>query len=239
MKFRPHHRFEGFDAYGGNVTDVFHHVICRHEVEVEIYPAQAELNFKDERSTNLINKQIRFDAIVYNSCNGVDWEVRDLAGSPGAGSIDASGLYQAPPKGSLTSGLTDVVVATSRENPLRKAFAWVTLIGQGPEAIVGPTIEIWPKRINLYYPQGADNDYIDDSNKMQLFRSILRHSSSSDIDWLVNGSVQQSGTEPTFLYQLLGAGVTQEVTIRARINAQPSIYDDAKVIQLNYLWPGL
>jgi hypothetical protein len=28
------------------------------------------------------------------------------------------------------------------------------------------------------------------------------------------------------------------VTVRARLQAQPAVFDDAKVLQLNYVWPG-
>ena len=45
--------------------------------------------------------------------------------------FDPTGLYRAPDKGTLPTGTTDVVVATARADPLRKAFAWVTLVGLG------------------------------------------------------------------------------------------------------------
>ena len=34
-------------------------------------------------------------------------------------------------------------------------------------------------------------------------------------------------------------GGGQEVTIRARIQGNPGVFDDAKVLLLNYAWPGL
>jgi hypothetical protein len=231
--------YQQYPRRGHRVVDIFHHVVCRHQVEVEVWPPQAEVYFQDEKWVDPINTQLRFEAAVFNSAAGVSWEVRDLAGNPGAGSIDASGLYQAPPKGSLPSGFTDIVVATATEDPLRKAFAWVTLLGEGPEPAPAPSIEIWPKRAYLYYPQGQHNSYIDDSNKMQLFRTTLRNSATSEVDWLVNGVVQGGIVEPWFLYKVSGSGATQKVTIRARIKNQPTVYDEAKVIQINYFWPGL
>lgn len=221
------------------VTDVIHHVICRHQVEVQVWPARAELNFKDEKWVNPINTQIRFEATVYNSTAGVTWEILDLAGDPGAGAIDASGRYQAPVKGSLPSGVTDIVVATAIEDPLRKAFAWVTLLGEGPEPMPQPSIEVWPRWATLYYPQGHHNAYIDDSNKMQLFRATLRHSATAEVEWLVDGALQGGLNEPWFLYQASGAGGTKQVTVRGRIKSQPAVHDEARVILLNYNWPGL
>ena len=268
MKFRPQQRWAGRSE---SVTDVYHHLVCRHQVEVEVWPARAQLNFQDERSVNPINTQIRFEAIVYNSRSHVSWEVRDLAGNPGAGSIDASGLYRAPPKGSLASGSTDVIVATSSEDPLRKAFAWVTLIGEGPWSVPAPSITIWPKRVTLYYPTGADNAYIDDSNKTRIFNATLCNSPTTQIEWLayayptdpdVSTSWSSAGPNTWFRYPAVptalpippvppapplhpvtsvppGLGDVTEVTIRVRLATQHSIFDEAKVIQLNYTWPGL
>jgi hypothetical protein len=209
---------------------------CRHQVEIELWPARVQLNFRDEWTANPVDTQVRFEAIVYNSEEGYRWEVRDLDGNPGSGTIDASGLYQAPPKGTLASGLTEIIVATAREDPLRKAYAWVTLIGNGPEPAPVPTVEVFPKRVNLYYWQGADNSYIDASNKMRQFNAVPRHSASA-VEWLVDGTLQP-GTSPWFLYQAPGTGGTRVVTVRARLQAQPTIYGDAETLLLNYNWPG-
>jgi hypothetical protein len=141
----------------------------------------------------------------------------------------------APPKGTLSNGFTEIIVATAREDRLRKAYAWVTLVGFGPEPVTAPTVEIWPKRVNLYYRQGANNNCMDDSNKMRQF-DVIVHNSTGLIEWLVNGA--SSGTGPWFLYQTPNTGGTNTVTIRARLQAQPSIFDEAKVLQLNYSWPG-
>jgi hypothetical protein len=218
------------------VTDVYHRVICRHQVEIEVWPPRAEVHFHDDWTANPIDTQTRFEAIVYNSNQGHLWEVRDINGNPGLGTIDASGLYQAPPKGALANGHTEVVVATAREDRLRKAYAWVTLVGVGPEPVTAATVDIWPKRVNLYYRQGANNNYMDDSNKMRQFGAILRNSAGS-IEWLVD-NVLQAGTSPWFLYQMPNTGSTKTTTIRARLQGQPSIFDEAKVLQLNYSWPG-
>jgi hypothetical protein len=161
------------------------------------------------------------------------------SGAPGAGTIDQQGLYRAPLKGGLPSGHTDLIVATAVEEPLRKAFAWVTVLGDGPEPLPAPLIEIWPKRAALYYQQGSHNAYIDESNKMQLFRAFPSFTTATGIDWLVNNVVQTSGPEPTFLYKAPNTGATNQVTVRARLSAQPSVHDDAKVSQLNYIGPGL
>jgi len=220
---------------------VTHHIVCRHRIEVEVWPTATEVYFKDERYADPVNTQARFDAVVFNGATAkVNWEVQDLAGNPGAGSIDPSGLYVAPPKGSLPHGLTEVISATSAEDPLRKAFAWVTLIGRGPAPVPEPRIEIWPKQAYLYYPQGHDNGYIDASNKMQLFRAAFRNGPSSQIEWLVDNTVQAAaGNAPWFLYQVTGSGPTRVVAVAARIKNQPSIRDDARVVQINYSWPGL
>lgn len=230
----------------GCVTDVVHHVVLRHQVEVEVRPARAEVNFHDEAAVNPINTQIRFEATLYNvTRGGVSWEVRDPAGNPGAGSIDATGLYEAPPKGALASGHTDVVVATSVEDPLRKAFAWVTLIGDGPAPVPEPRIDISPKSVYLYYPQDRPaspdrNEFIDESNTMQVFRATLRDSLTSEVEWLVDG-VLKANAQPTslFKYEVTGSGSTKVVVVTARIKARPDVKDEAKVVQINYTWPKM
>jgi hypothetical protein len=223
------------------MVNVVHHVVCRHQIEVEIWPAAAEVYFRDERFAEPVNTQVRFDAVVHNATTAkVKWEVRDLTGTRGAGSIDPSGLYVAPPKGSLPHGLTEVVVATPVEDPLRKAFAWVTLIGCGPAPVPEPHIEIWPKQAYLYYPDGYDNAYMDPSNRMRLFRAALRNSPTSEVEWLVDNVVQvAAGTAPWFLYQVTGFGITRAVAVATRIKGQPHVRGEARVIQINYSWPGL
>jgi hypothetical protein len=213
-------------------------IICRPQVELEVWPARTELYFQDEAGVNPINKQVRIEAAIYNSRGGVGWEVRSIAGGAGAGTIDPSGLYRAPNKGGLVSGHTEIIVATANQDPLRKAFAWITLLGRGPAPISQPHVSIWPRRAQLYYPQGFQNDHMDQSNQMQLFQASVRDSAASAFDWLVDG-VLQPGNNPSFLYQLAGSGSTKLVNVRARLHAQPSVFDDAKVVQLNYVWPGI
>lgn len=216
---------------------IVRHGICRHRVEIEVRPAEAELYFHDERWTDLIDMQIRFEAVVYNADTGVTWEVLAPGGGPGAGTIDATGLYQAPDKGTLASGTTDVVAVTARADPLRKAYAFVTLLGEGPLPAPAPTIEIWPKRRTLYYISGDDNAYIDDRNKMQLFRAFPQNGPGG-VTWLVDG-VLQAGNDEWFLYETPTSGASTERTVTAQIPGMPAVADEAKVIVLNYVWPGL
>ena len=219
---------------------VFHDFVCQHQLEVEVWPANADVYFRNERHVDPVNTQVRFQASVYNgSTSKVNWDVQDIAGNPGAGGIDLTGLYVAPPKGTFSHGLTDIVIATAAESPFRKAYAFVTLIGDGPEPLPLPTIELFPQQVYLYYPQGHDNAYIDSSNTQQMFRASARHT-GSPIQWLVDGVVQPSaGSDPWFLYQVTATGSHKVVTVSARLSAQPSIVDEAKVVQINYAWPGL
>jgi hypothetical protein len=219
-------------------VEVIHRITCRHSVEVEIFPARATLYWQDERWIDPINTQIRFEAIVYNAEGGVLWQVLAPDGSPGAGTIDQTGLYQAPDKGALPSGTTDVIVATARADPLRKASAWMTLVGLGPAPAPQPKIEIWPKRNALYYQSGADNSYIDTTNKQLLFRAFVSDSTDQQVRWLVNGA-PQGGTEPFFLYSAPNTGGATLVTVTAQIASLPAVQDDAKVALENYSWPGL
>jgi hypothetical protein len=207
-----------------------------------VWPSQAEVWFRDDRAVNPVNTQIRFEAAVYNGrSEGVRWQVLNPSGLAGAGAIDETGLYLAPVKGALQSGHTDVVVATSIENPLRKAFAWVTLLGVGPAAQPIAEIAVRPRSVYLYYPQngaaGDRNEFIDVSNTMQMFRASLRNSSAA-VEWLVNGVVTANpGPSNSFLYRVTGSGGTAVVVIGARLAGQPAVIDEAKVVQINYRWP--
>lgn len=221
-------------------VEVVHHVTRRHRAEVEVWPPRAQLTFSDERSANPADAMIRFEAKVLNACSTtVKWAVLDPGGGPGAGSIDSTGLYSAPAFASGLNGATDVVVATLVEDPLRTAFAWVTLAGEGPWPVPVATIEILPKTAYLYYPSGDDNAYIDSSNTMQFFRALLRDSPTQVVQWSVDGVVQAGQTEEIFLYQLSGAGAPKEVTVEARIPGVATAVDSAKVMTTNYYWPGL
>lgn len=222
---------------GGCRVDVIHHVVCQHQVEVEVSPPRAELYFGDERWTDPINTQIRFEATVFNSGLGVHWQVYDAGGGPGVGTIDATGLYHAPAKGSLASGYTEIVVATSVEDPMRKAYAWITLVGEGPLPAPQPRIEIWPKRVYLYYAASHDNAYIDQSNKIQLFQAAIWNSAIDSVTWEVHsgaGIIDTNG-----LYRTPSSGIDHQVVIVRGHIGSTSVYDDAKIVLLNYDWPGL
>lgn len=219
-------------------VEFVHHIRCRHQVEVEVMPARATLYWQDERFTDPMNTQVRFGAEVLNSAGGVTWQVLAPDGGAGHGSIDATGLYRAPPKGTLASGTTEIVVATARADPLRKAAALVTLVGLGPAPAPAPEIEIRPRRAVLYYRTGLDNAYIDDSNKQQLFQAFPRHPDVAAVRWTVNGAVQ-AGNAPWFLYTAPNGGGTALVTVQAALLADLAISDEARVTLLNYDWPGI
>ncbi len=228
----PLHRHN--HLHSRRITDVYHHVVCRHRIEVEVWPPRAEVHFQDDSMCNPALKQTRFEAVIINSEQGCLWEVRRLDGSPGLGSIDETGVYHAPAKGSLVSGATEVIVATAREDRLRKAFAWVTLVGVGPQAAVVPSINVFPKSVNLYYWSGAGNQYIDAANKQREFRAIL-YDGTGAINWFVNGAPVGSGD--WFHYQAPNTGSGAVVKVRAQLAGQPSVFDEATVLQLNYSWP--
>jgi hypothetical protein len=216
-------------------------MVCQHQVEIEVWPASAEVYFRDERYANPVNTQARFDAAVYNAPNcEVKWEVRALDGSPGQGQVDATGLYTAPDKDGLNSGLTEIVVATATADPMRQTFAYVTLVGLGPEPPPPTTLLILPQRVNLYYRQGGDSDWIDDSNKVQVFRAVVRNSSSS-LNWFVGASAVPEGEHgPLFYFEPAAAsGPDTFIPIRAQLATDASVQSEAKVVLVNYNWPGI
>jgi hypothetical protein len=221
---------------------VVHHMLYRHQVEVAVQPPRTELYFRDERWIDPIDTQIRFEAVVYNSDRGATWQVLAPDGGTGHGTIDATtGLYQAPDKGTLDSGTTDVVVATARADPLRKAFAWVTLVGLGPLPVPPPRIEIWPKLVTLYYWNNDDNTYIDDSNKLWVFRAFPRHATNPTVQWSATAGTVVTGSPDTSwcTYTAPASGGIAEATITAALASDSTVTDDAKVVLLNYIWSGL
>ena len=221
-------------------VEVVRHVTRRQRAEIEIRPPRAQVTFSNERSANPADTMIRFEATVLNArSTAVRWDVLAPDGGPGAGSIDSSGLYSSPAWESSLNGATDLVVVTLVEDPLRTAYAWVTLAGEGPWPVAEPRLDLRPKTAYLYYPQGHDNDYIDSSNTMQFFRAELRHSPSQALQWLVDGVVQAGETGDTFLYQVTGSGGPAEVTIEALVPGEPTAADTAKVMLTNYDWPGI
>lgn len=226
-----------------HIPMMIHDIICQHQIEIEVWPSEAEVYFQDERYVDPVNTQVRFDAVVYNApSGGVLWQVASIGGGSGAGSIDPTGLYTAPPKGSLPHGLTDLIIATAADDPLRKAYARVTLVGFGPAPTPQPKIEIFPKQVYLYYPSGEHNAYIDASNTMQVFRTIIRNSASTEVEWSTDDgtTVPVGWYEPWYRYEvkLSGPGGV-EVRIEAKLKNNPGIKDEAVVVKINYKWPGL
>jgi hypothetical protein len=221
-------------------VEIVHHVTRRHRAEVEVSPARATATFADERAANPADTFVRFEATTFNACNtAVRWQVLNASGGPGAGTIDRTGLYAAPDYAPGLDGHTDVVVATLVEDPLRTAFAWVTLVGEGPWPAVEPTIQLRPKTAYLYYPGGHDNAYIDPSNTMQFFRAQIRDSGTTAVEWRVDGVVQAGETGELFLYKVTGSGGQKLVRVEARISGMAAVKDTAEVMQINYDWPGL
>jgi hypothetical protein len=221
-------------------VEIVHHVVRRHQAAIEIWPPRVQVTFRDERSVNPADTMIRFEAKVLNACSTtVSWEVLGPGGGPGVGSIDSTGLYSAPPWASGLDGATDVVVATLIEDPLRTAYAWVTLAGEGPWPVPAPIIRLRPKTAYVYYPSGDDNAYMDSSNTMQFFRAQLTNSVNQVVEWRVDGVLQAGQTEPVFLYQAAGTGAPRLVTVEARLPGEPAAVDSAKLMLTNYSWPGL
>ncbi len=221
---------------GPCVTQVRRQIVCRPQAEIEVWPPRAQVNFSDDWTANPATSQVRFEAQVYNSSQGHIWEVHAIDGGPGHGTIDASGLYHAPAKGALTSGTTDLVVASARADPLRKAFAWVTLTGVGPRPAEAPALTLFPRSRNLYYRQGANNDMIDDCNKRCQFQAVT-FNTGAQVEWFVNGGSQGVGS--WFLYQTPSSGGADVVTVRAQLQGNTGVFDEAKISQLNYDWPGV
>ena len=219
--------------------EMIRHIICQHRIEVEVWPALAEVYFQDERFVNPVNTKVQFEAAVYNApTSRLTWKVNALDGGPPAGSIDAAGLYIAPLKDSLPYGLTELVTATALDDPLRQAQARVCVIGLGPEPPPKPKVELYPRRIDLYYRKYHDNTYMDLSNTMQLFRSRLFNADASQIEWLVNGAWAADGAE--FMYKpAADSGSPATVNVTVRLKTDHSIMDWATVSLLNYDWPGI
>jgi hypothetical protein len=207
--------------------------LCQHRVEVEVFPALAEVSFRDERFSQPENAIVQFRASVYNAPSSrVTWKVVSVDGGPGAGTIDAAGLYIAPAKGLLPFALTDIVVATSVDDVFRQAFARVAIAGHGPEPDPQPRVEVFPRRVHLYYPQGQHNAYIDASNTMQLFRALVFNADPALIAWTPGGP-----NGPEFLYQVSGSGAPTNFHVTATL--PDGTAGSASVSVLNYHWPGI
>lgn len=218
-----------------------HHVVCRHQVEIEVSPAQVELYFSDERYVDPINTQLRFTATVFNAPNNaVNWQVANLMGGPGAGTIDSFGLYRAPAKGSLPSGHTDLVIASAKADPKRRAVAKITLIGEGPEVQPVPVLEVYPRVTHLYYQAGSglQNGYIDVSNKEQRFRALVRNASNTAVTWSIASGTGSINSDGLYIAPYQGSSLVT-ARIEARLNEDPSVTARARVILLNYSWPNM
>lgn len=219
---------------------IVHNMVCQHQIEIEVWPTKTEVYFRDEPHVDPISTQVRFDALVYNAPTAnVTWKVKSAGGGPGAGTVDPSGLYIAPPKGSLVHGYTDIIVATAVDDPMRKAYGRVALIGFGPELPPQPCIEIFPKQLSLYYPENFHNNYIDFSNTLQIFRTLINHSPSGEVEWFVDSIPVAAWNKPWYQYRVTGHGSNKMVIIRACLKNYTSIKDEAVVNQINYTWPGL
>jgi hypothetical protein len=193
------------------------------------------VSFRDEWGANPADTVLRLEAGAVNARSSeVRWEVLAPDGGPGAGTVDASGLYRAPDWAPGLEGRTDVVTATLVEDPLRTAYAWVTLSGNGPAPVPVPRIQLRPKHAYLYYPSGADNAFIDASNTMQVFRATVRDAPAGPISWRVDGT-PQAETGEQFLFRLTGAGGFDVVEISA---GAAGASDSARVTAINYVWPG-
>lgn len=224
---------------------IIRHIICQHQIEVEIWPSSAEVYFRDEKFVDPVNTQVRFDATVYNSkTDRVDWQVYNFLGEPGYGEIDANGVYTAPNKGSIENGTTEIVVATSAQDSLRKAYAFITLIGFGPEKKPDAKVEIYPKTVNLYYQDPVV--YMDNSNTKQLFRVVVRNHANQNLHWSVLPdppgfspfTVTEDADNAACLVQLNYSGANLNwIDVRAELADDSHVYDVAKIIPIKYYWP--
>jgi hypothetical protein len=218
---------------------IHHHVVCRHQIEIEVWPAAAEVYFQDERYADPVNTQVRFEAAVYNApTDRVLWTVSDVTGGPGAGTVDPTGLYLAPPKGPWPHGHTDIVVATAMDDPMRRASARVVLVGRGPEPKPLPKLEVYPKYVYLYYRNKHHNAYIDRSNKQQQFRTVIRDAENEALEWWVTGA----GTiDSKGLYTAPDSSDNNSAidTVHVRLQSDHTVTDEARVRLINYDWPGI
>jgi len=217
---------------------LIHDAVWRHRVEVAVSPPRAEVYFHDERWIDPINTQIRFEATVYNSQKGAIWSVLSPSGGPGAGTIDETGLYRAPDMGGLQSGATDIIVATCREDPLRKAYAWVTLVGEGPLPAPTATLEIWPRAVTAYYWSNFDNPYMASLTKTRMFRAFPRHAANPAVTWSATaGDVQPQADSRFCAWFAPDNGGLEIVTVVATLTSDPGVTADAKITLVNYDWP--
>ncbi|MCK6586293.1 MAG: hypothetical protein HUU21_11625 [Polyangiaceae bacterium] len=235
----------GFPSPGPGPITIVHHHICQHQVEIEIWPPVAEAYFRDARYVDPINTQVRFQATVLNAENAaVSFQVRSLSGGAGLGTIDEAGLYKAPPKGLIPSGTTELIVATPAADPMRRAIAMLTLVGEGPAPSPEPRIELVPKLAHVYYmsnaADGQHNEYIGMAAKEQVYRARIRNAESDRVTWLFNGSTPTDATDaPSYIYRPATSGSDTVITVEVRLVEDPSVYDRGILHVVNYRWPGI
>ncbi len=166
------------------------------------------------------------------------WRVHALDGGPGAGVIDETGLYIAPAKGSLPYGFTEIVSATSVDDPFRRAYAQVVVVGLGPKPPPPPRVEVFPKWVKLYHVDGHHNLYIDKATRNSFSEHLLFHADPSQLVWKKDGT--QVGTGPEYLYQVTNADKFEhEIDITVELSTTAGVKDHARVSLLDYLWPGI
>jgi hypothetical protein len=102
-----------------------------------------------------------------------------------------------------------------------------------------PTILIQPQRVNLYYRSDGNSAWIDASNQRQVFRALVQHS-TANLNWYV-GSSAVPETEHGRLFHFVPAasGADTAIPIRAELVGDPAVKDEAKVVLVNYTWPGI
>ncbi len=226
---------------GAACASVKQTVRCEHQVEIELWPPNAEAYFANERYADPATAQVRFDATVYNApTSRIRWDVRDASGNLGKGTIDNTGVYHAPPKtAGMDSGMTEIVCATAVDDPLRKAFAYVTIVGRGPAPAPIPTILILPKTTEVFYP-GTEyhNEYMDPSKTVQRFEAIITKTTDRQVIWKFNTVEQVGHTLPWINYRAIGPGGTAFVKVTATLKNHPSVHDEAELVVTNYVWPG-
>jgi hypothetical protein len=220
--------------------------VCRHQIAIEIWPQRGTVYFNDEAFTGTVDRYKQFEAVLYNApTRALKWEVLALDGGPGRGSIDGQGLYTAPSKGFLVSGHTELIAVSSVDDPVCRAYALVTIIGNGPQCPPAPEILISPHGGTLYYftdsvSDSFHNSYIDYAKKSRVFRAQVWNAEPDDVVWLVDNAVPPyNHTGPHFWYRGVTNGSNDTVVIKAYLSGNPAVADTVMMRLLNYRWPPL
>jgi hypothetical protein len=240
-------RYDPYSCDGPQVKRRFHRLECRHRIEVEVYPNTGQVYFADERSVDSACTQFRFQATVFNSKTAeVHWSVESINGGPGAGTIDARGLYLAPKKNGHSFPFTEIIVARSAEDPDRKAMATITVAGKGPLDPPPAVIRLSPRRCTIYRegvaPQNrCNNEYIDKGNYCRTFCARLFNRASA-IRWRVDNVIQvlpSYGDTTIFTYYANSSTTVGTHRVRAELIDDTNVYDEAEVVVTDYGWGGL